>query len=72
MSFTQEQVLELCYIAYPDVVKSAEEDESFMENPVLWPFPYEDWFMGYQPVPSYENLKKWVQSRVHITGRSKN
>tara|TARA_B100001057_G_C22716447_1_gene897929 strand:- start:836 stop:1072 length:237 start_codon:yes stop_codon:yes gene_type:complete len=77
MPYTKEQILELCYIAYPwaqeridsGEVAKEEEDESFLDNPVLWPFPYENWLMHDQPAPSYENLKKWVASRVHITGR---
>ena len=77
MNFSKEQILELCYIAYPwaqeridsGEVTKEEEDEGFLENPVMWPFPYENWLYNNQPAPSYENLKKWVESRVHITGR---
>tara|TARA_R100000406_G_scaffold78494_1_gene59377 strand:+ start:106 stop:324 length:219 start_codon:yes stop_codon:yes gene_type:complete len=72
MSFTQEQILELCYIAYPWAEKDEWQDESFMESPVMWPFPWENWMNGRQPEPSFENLKAWVESRVHITGRSYN
>ena len=64
MPFTKEQILELCYIAYPWAVKSDDEDELFMENPVMWPFPYENWMDGSQPAPSFENVKVWVQSRL--------
>ena len=64
MPFTEEQILELCYIAYPWAVKSDDEDELFMENPVMWPFPYENWMDGSQPAPSFENVKVWVQSRL--------
>ena len=53
MPFTEEQILELCYIAYPWASKSEEEDELFMENPVMWPFPYENWMYGSQPAPSF-------------------
>ena len=78
MNFSKEQILELCYIAYPwaqeridsGEVTKEEEDEGFLENPVMWPFPWENWtYYNSQPAPSYENLKKWVESRVHITGR---
>ena len=44
-----------------------EQDEFYMENPVMWPFPWENWLYNNQPAPSYKNLKKWVESRVHIT-----
>jgi len=72
MSFTQEQILELCYIAYPWAEKDECQDEFFMESPFMWPFPWENWMNGLQPEPSFENLKVWVESRVHITGRSWN
>ena len=73
--FTKKQILELCYIAHPcaqDMIDKGEctkeeQDEFYMENPVMWPFPWENWLYNNQPAPSYKNLKKWVESRVHIT-----
>ena len=65
MSFTEEQILELCYIAYPWASKSEEEDEFFMENSCMWPFPWENWVYESQPAPSFENLRVWVQSRLN-------
>ena len=77
MSYSKEQILELCYIAYPwaqEMIDNGEftkeeQDESFLDNPVMFPFPYENWLFNNQPAPLYENLKKWVKSRVHITER---
>ena len=74
--FTKKQILELCYIAYPSAQEDIdngmytkeETDEFYMENPVLWPFPYENWtYSNRQPKPTFKQLKKWVESRVHIT-----
>ena len=76
--FTKEQTLELCYIAYPwaqEMIDSGEctkeeQDEGFLENPVMFPFPWENWtYYNSQPKPTFKRLKKWVESRVHITGR---
>ena len=76
--FSDEQILELCYIAYPWAIKEIEsgectkeeQDEGFLENPVLYPFPWENWSShNIQPKPSFKSLKAWVESRVHITSR---
>tara|TARA_X000000368_G_scaffold340698_1_gene278966 strand:- start:286 stop:543 length:258 start_codon:yes stop_codon:yes gene_type:complete len=76
--FTEEQVLELCYIAYPwatEQIESGEStkeenDEFFLETCLLHPFPWETWtYYNTQPKPSFESLKAWVESRVHITSR---
>ena len=76
--FTEEQVLELCYIAYPwatEQIESGEStkeenDEIFLETCLLHPFPWETWtYYNTQPKQSFESLKAWVESRVHITSR---
>ena len=42
-------------------------DEMFLDSPVLFPFPYENWLFGGGIVPTYEQVYAWVDSRKEIT-----
>ena len=50
--FTDEQILNLCYLAY-GWERDEETDEMFLDSPVLFPFPYENWLFGGGIVPTY-------------------
>jgi len=63
--FTEEQILNLCYLAY-GWERNEETDEMFLDSPILFPFPYESYLFGWQPVPSYESLYAWVEGRKHL------
>ena len=41
MSYTDEQILQMCYEKHTEFEESSENDEFFLDNPVLWPFCYE-------------------------------
>tara|TARA_B100001113_G_scaffold303115_1_gene262876 strand:- start:276 stop:491 length:216 start_codon:yes stop_codon:yes gene_type:complete len=64
--FTDEQILNLCYLAY-GWERDEETDEMFLDSPVLFPFPYENWLYGGGIVPTYEQVYSWVDSRKEIT-----
>ena len=64
--FTNEQILNLCYLAY-GWERDEETDEMFLDSPVLFPFPYENWLIGGGIVPTYEQVYAWVDSRKEIT-----
>jgi len=64
--FTDEQILNLCYLAY-GWERDEATDEMFLDSPVLFPFPYENWLFGGGIVPTYEQVYAWVDSRKEIT-----
>tara|TARA_Y100000748_G_C15289898_1_gene407960 strand:- start:132 stop:347 length:216 start_codon:yes stop_codon:yes gene_type:complete len=64
--FTDEQILNLCYLAY-GYERDEETDEMFLDSPVLFPFPYENWLFGGGIKPTYEQVYAWVDSRKEIT-----
>ncbi len=37
---TEDQILKMCREKYPELVDA--DDEFFLENPVLWPFAWEE------------------------------
>ena len=39
-TFTDEQILQMCYDEHTQFKKSPEHDEFFLANSVVWPFSY--------------------------------
>ena len=40
---TEEQILEMCREKYPELTDA--DDEFFLDNPVLWPFRWEEYLI---------------------------
>jgi hypothetical protein len=43
VDISPEQILQMCYEKHTEFEESPEIDEFFLDNPVLWPFPWESW-----------------------------
>jgi hypothetical protein len=42
VDISPEQILQMCYEQHTEFEESPEHDEFFLDNPVLWPFCWEE------------------------------